>query len=122
MRIRELLAALKRNIKARGLRDVRDPKNWAAYLDGATIEKQGINIPYGEILAYAEQLVYRTRSCADCVDAGVCEHCGCTMPKAAMVASKTCPQQRWGKMLTAEDWEAHKRQNRIRFNVDRNGP
>lgn len=120
MAIKNLLGALSRNLKARGLRDVTDSKNWATYLDGTTIEQQGIHIPYSEIMAYAEQLVYRTTACADCVAAGLCAHCGCTMPKAAMVASKTCPEQRWGAMLTAEDWELRKRQEQIRFSVERN--
>lgn len=118
MAFTEFFTSLKRNIMARGMRDVSDPTKWAAYLDGATIEKEGIHIPYGEIMAYTEQLVYRTTLCRECCDAGVCPHCGCTMPKAAMVTSKTCPKARWGAMMTAAEWQTYKQEKHISFTVN----
>lgn len=117
MAFKEFLSSLKRNIQARGTKDIRDPKKWATYIEGSTIEKQGVHLPYSEIMAYAEQLVYRTRLCQACCDAGVCPHCGCTMPKAAMVASKSCPKERWGKMLDAEDWQVLKEKRDIQFMI-----
>jgi RNA polymerase-binding transcription factor DksA len=77
-----------RSIPARGL-GRSAPENRVAYIDSATLERDGIHLPYTEIMAHAEQLVYRSTACVDSADAGVCEHCGCTIPKAAMVASKT---------------------------------
>ncbi|MEZ5454021.1 MAG: hypothetical protein R3E93_14565 [Thiothrix sp.] len=121
MALTEFFTSLKRNILARGMQDVSDPKKWASYLDGATIEKEGIHIPYSEIMAYTEQLVYRTTLCRECCEAGVCPHCGCTMPKAAMVASKACPRERWGAMLTAAEWQTYKQENNISFTVNQTG-
>ncbi|CAA6809597.1 MAG: Unknown protein [uncultured Thiotrichaceae bacterium] len=118
MAIMEFLTSLKRNMMARGVKDVSDPKKWAAYLEGGTIEKEGIHIPYSEITAYTEQLVYRTTLCQECCEAGVCPHCGCTMPKAAMVASKTCPKERWGAMMVADEWQAYKQEKQISFTVN----
>ena len=121
MAFTEFLTSLKRNIMARGMKDVSDPKTWAAYIDSATVEKEGVQIPYSEIMAYTEQLVYRTTLCQACCEAGVCPHCGCTMPKAAMVASKSCPKERWGAMLLAAEWQAYKKEKNINFMVNQTG-
>ncbi len=97
--------AIVENVRKRGLKDVLDPQVWKTAKQWADIEKQGLLLPPGEIVSFAQQLVYRMVMCQSCVDAGKCPHCTCAMPHKMCCAAGKCPLERWQEMMEAGDWE-----------------
>lgn len=84
------------------LKHVLSPVKWWHFIAGTIIRR----LTGGA--EYYEQVAYRFDQCRDCVDAGHCHHCGCTMPDAALVKSNKCSAGKWDKMLNKEDWNTYK--------------
>ena len=68
----------------------------------------------GRILAWAlpfhrlEQILYRSRMCRPCLEAGKCTECGCTTPDLFFDPSVYCSGGKWGPMMDKENWEEFK--------------
>lgn len=55
-----------------------------------------------------EQAEYRKILCAPCVANGKCLICKCPCPKMMYAPNKTCPDKKWMKMTSPEDWTRFK--------------
>lgn len=89
--------------------DIINPFKWRAVYQSYKKKEQGIT------LAYCEQVVQRSLLCSDCVAAGKCSHCGCTMPDALLAKDNFCSEGKWGPMLDPKGWEKYKQKNDIKF-------
>lgn len=92
------------NIRARGLKDLTDRKTWRAFKQWQEIEENGLVLPPEDIVAFAEQLVFRMIHCQPCVQAGKCIACNCAMPQGMCCAAYKCKQGRWNEMMSPEEW------------------
>ena len=60
-----------------------------------------------------EQAVYRAMLCKECYVNESCLHCGCATPDMFFAPNKEDAKNKWGKMLSKEDWETFKLDNEI---------
>lgn len=60
-------------------------------------------------LAWAEQVVYRSEECSDCLKRGYCEHCGCPTPELFYDRKNSCSGGKWGPMFDAKQWNEYKK-------------
>lgn len=67
--------------------------------------------------SYAEQVLYRSILCRDCLIAGSCTHCGCTVPENMFSAINYCSDEKWGPMKPYGSWEDFKNKNNIKFKL-----
>jgi hypothetical protein len=111
------LLSIFKNIGKRGLKDVTNPEKWSIYMDGGRIKRHGINLEYDEIVSYSEQLVYRMRSCPDCVKKGECIKCSCPIPLSMMTSQNKCSEGNWGQMLSPEQWNDYKQKMGIDLRI-----
>ena len=75
-------------------------------------------IPKEELLSYAEQLVYRSCQCGDCLNLGNCKHCGCVVPDNMFDKENSCSAEKWGPMLSPTEWQDYKLSNKIFLKVE----
>ena len=106
-----------RNVKKRGLKDVTDPKRWAAYFNGQEIKKEGLHLTYEQIVPFTEMLMFRMLTCPECVQRGACTHCECPMPLKAMWPDDFCSAGKWTEFNSVEDWEKYKKSTNLKFNI-----
>lgn len=106
------------NIRARGLRDILNPKKWILYLTSKKQKVTGVTIPQEEVLTYAEQLVFRSLMCKECFKLGACIDCKCPQPDAAIVKTHECSMGRYRQMLGNDEWKKYKESNKIKFAID----
>lgn len=57
----------------------------------------------------AEQVKYRMSLCQDCVKAGKCHSCPCSVPELFYAPNKTDAGGKWGPMLPIDQWEEFKK-------------
>ena len=138
------LRSVLENIRTRGLRDILDPikrkvfiKDWLEdnwgwkILEGSEWEEISKKLEGGtevsgsakviskkELPAYCEQFVYRSLSCGECVLSGKCVHCKCPVPANMISAENKCSSGKWGPMLSTEDWNAKKLEERFYFKLE----
>ncbi len=89
------------------------PKNWMSVVRSLF----NYDVYQGHII---EQMMFRRIECKPCVDAGSCEHCGCSMgDKMAKWADlqAECSAGKWGKIMNKEDWDAYKTKFNVNFSV-----
>ncbi len=58
-----------------------------------------------------EQVIYRSSYCADCLQAGSCKNCSCSVP-GRWYSTPTCGD-RFPDLMNEEDWEKYKEENNI---------
>ena len=107
--------SIAKNIAKRGLKDILNERKREVYEEYKDIKKEGLLLPYDDILAYCEQVVYRTRQCGDCCQAGECKVCSCEMPAMALCPSGYCEANKWGSYMSPEEWEKYKQQMNIQI-------
>lgn len=95
------------NIKKRGLRDIFS-KRVFSYLESVKQKLFGVRIPQKDMVAYAEQIVFKRTMCPECYKAGACLHCGCNFKDLSISTDAVCSQQRWGKILNEKEWAEYK--------------
>lgn len=70
-----------------------------------------------------EQVMFRYLECSDCVAAGACPHCGCSLKgklnKMADLKAE-CSDGRWGAVMPEDAWEAYKEKHNIKFTLTYN--
>ncbi len=93
------------------LKDLVNPLKWRAVYQAYKMRNEGIT------LAYCEQVVDRSIKCSDCVAAGKCSHCGCSMPGAILAKDNFCSQGKWGPMLDQQNWDKYKERNDIKIEI-----
>lgn len=92
---------LKNKLRRIRFKDVINPLKWWSFVVGwlfSLFLKRHI----------IEQYAIRLFECNDCVDAGSCHHCGCSMPQKAWVKNETCSAGNWGPMKSAKEWAEYK--------------
>lgn len=100
------------------LRDFLNPKKWFVVFDayrnkvakGVTLELcQEVDVLYhvdqdkadrlatkhGVSVDYCRLVAYRADQCRECVNAGACQHCGCTAPENMFSIHNWCSAGRW---------------------------
>lgn len=100
--------------------DIISPKKWKLvlifilkkflYILGDTARY----IPQHEI----EQKAYRLAKCYDCFEEGKCHHCGCDTIGLINVASAQCSLEKWGVLLSEEEWKEFKKEYILAFHAD----
>ena len=68
-----------------------------------------------------EQALWRAILCSDCYKAGKCIVCGCQTPDMFYAPKKQCPKDKWGAVLSKEEWIKYKADNdmgEINGNID----
>jgi hypothetical protein len=60
-----------------------------------------------------EQVLYRMNLCRECYVNGSCLECGCKTPEMFYAVAKVDSKERWGKMLSAKEWEEFKINNEL---------
>ena len=110
-----MITAILKNIKARGLKDVLNPRKWKVYFQKPPKVEEGED---EASLSYCEQVVYRSILCSSCVKAGECEHCHCEMPSAILSKDNWCSQYKWDVMMSDEQWEDYKKVAKLKFKLD----
>jgi hypothetical protein len=113
MRLRDIY----NNVRARGLRDVFNPKKWLVAYQDLVIKGGGKLLHKDEIQSYCEQVVFRAYLCAPCMEAGACVDCKCPMPDAIHTPDNFCSQGNWNEMLAPEQWEAYKKANNLKIKI-----
>jgi hypothetical protein len=108
MKLLETLKGLVGNVKKRGLQDVINPDKWKVFYEGHEIEKNGLTIPYEDIIPFSEQIVYRMRQCPGCIKNGACLDCNCPMPLAMVTPNNWCSEGNWSEYMKGPEWEQHK--------------
>ena len=106
-----------RNIQSRGLKDVTNLATVKSYLDWKTIQAQGLTLEADEIISFSEQIAVRAALCADCVEAGECTHCKCSITGKISTPTASCSAGKWGPIVPAEDWKADKSRNNTKILV-----
>lgn len=74
-------------------------------------------IPKEFLLSFAEQLVYRSAKCGECVQKGNCTHCGCVVPANMFDADNFCSAEKWGPMLPNGEWQQFKIDSKIYLKI-----
>lgn len=92
------------------LQDV-TPSNIRNYVEGhahALLDKRP---------SFLEQVEFRAHLCRPCVNRGSCIKCGCKTPKLFYAPNKVDSLNRWGRILSEEEWEKFKKndQNFINY-------
>lgn len=60
-----------------------------------------------------EQVIYRSQICSDCVSAGACKYCGCSVP-GKLYNDESCNNgERFPSMMNATEWENFKASKNI---------
>lgn len=88
------------------LKDIINPLKWWSFLIGWLRD-----LFFGRFFRVhlLEQYTMRITECRDCVEAGSCPHCGCSMPQKAWDKNASCSQGKWGPIKSAKDWEYYKK-------------
>lgn len=82
------------------------------------VQKQtGVTIPQQDLMAYAEQIVYRSVKCRPCYLNGNCFECGCQTPASFFDKDNWCEIDNWNEMLSTEDWELYKKDTGFNFKI-----
>jgi len=80
-------------------------KNVSAFLEGNTKQiLAGVGLQPKHI---EEQIMYRASICSDCMSAGKCKMCGCSLPGKLHVA-KSCNPERFPDLMSSQEWEKFK--------------
>lgn len=108
----KVIKSLITNLRLRGLKDILNPRKWKVFL---LSKLRGLDLPAEEAFARAEQVVYRSRVCSECV--GECVHCGCPVPAAFLEPDNICSALQWEEMLSAEDWAKFKKDGGIDLTI-----
>ena len=99
------------NLKARGLRDILNPRKWRAFLQKPPSDEE-------VTFEYCEQVVYRSILCRPCINAGECHHCHCEMPGAVLAKDNFCSMDKWQEMMSDEQWREYKKVSNLKFKLD----
>lgn len=106
------------NIKARGLKDILNPKKWFVYLKSKYWKtKKYVKLEESEIFSYCEQVVYRSILCKPCVKDGKCKDCKCPVPENMIIPENTCSEKNWVEMKNSDEWNKYKKSLGIEFNI-----
>ena len=62
---------------------------------------------------YQEQIAYRMLKCSDCLEAGKCNVCGCSVPGKLYVAASCNNGKRFPDLMSESDWLIYKKENEI---------
>lgn len=87
------------------------PKNIYNYFEGNArllLDNLGVSMKHIE-----QQVAYRLLTCKDdCVIAGKCKQCGCSLPGRAF-STPSCNEERFPDMMNEEDWNKYKKEKNI---------
>lgn len=107
------------NIKKRGFKDILNPKRVLLYLRSKSHKKRKyIKIPYEDVHAYCEQVIWRRYLCERCYAANECVHCGCKAREVMIEPSGTCSAGEFFEMKNSEDWEQEKKEQGINITAE----
>ena len=100
------------NIKKRGFKDILSPNRWKAFI--VWILRRMLTALGGEakqILSVheIENIVYRMRTCSECVEQGTCVHCGCNTMGRMQEPTESCSAGKWGPFYEPERWRRVKK-------------
>ena len=76
------------------------PKNAYSFVEGNIRNLSPIE---SEPPHVQEQILNRMNKCAPCVLNGKCVSCGCNTQKMMRSYTKTCPQNKWGVIITNKE-------------------
>lgn len=93
------------------LKDIVNPVKWWSYIKGTV---------YGIFLKphILEQVLIRQLNCEECVLAGKCVDCGCSMPAKTYDMDARCSLDKWGPVdKKAKEWNQRKKDYKIKLSV-----
>lgn len=64
-----------------------------------------------------EQFMFRYIKCSECLNDGSCTHCGCAIPSRMHIEGDYCSNNRWGMMLTNQEWIDYKKNFNVEFKL-----
>lgn len=103
-----------KQLKKIKFKDVVNPYKWLSFIRG---NSNVGTLPLHEL----EQIIYRVNKCAECLERGYCDHCGCSMPAKAYDPNSVCDNEetgeRWGPMFGKEAWEQYKKDFKIDIGI-----
>lgn len=113
------------HFKKRGLKDVFNFKKLKVFLEAKSDNVVGITIAAADAVSYAEQVVYRTLKCPECVIRGSCIGCGCPTAELMRTPKGHCGLKdkdgndtpKWENMMTTEEWEQLKTDLNFEFSI-----
>jgi hypothetical protein len=82
--------------------DLVNPKRWFAFVQAYLLKWL---VPYH----IAEQIIYRSLICNDCMRDGKCKHCGCHTPVLFYSYFLSCEEGKWGPFFNRKNWKEYKR-------------
>ncbi len=65
--------------------------------------------------SFMEQVRYRKSICTDCMEAGVCNYCGCSVPGRLYTTSTCNKGERFPDIMGDEEWAQFKKDNYEKF-------
>ena len=80
--------------------------NVKAFVEGYT--KMGYDKIIGLPIHIQEQIQYRESKCPDCLEAGECKVCGCSVPGKWFVTKSCNNGERFPDLMNKEEWEEFK--------------
>lgn len=95
------------NLKKRGLKDIFS-KRVFAYIESIKQKVFGVKTPQKDMIAYAEQIIFKRTMCPGCYEAGHCLHCGCDFKDLSVSKEATCSEGKWGKVMNDKEWAEYK--------------
>jgi hypothetical protein len=95
------------NLKKRGLKDIFS-KRVFAYIESIKQKIFGVKTPQKDMIAYAEQIIFKRAMCPACHEAGHCLHCGCDFKDLSVSKEATCSEGKWGKVMNDKEWAEYK--------------
>lgn len=95
------------NIKKRGLKDIFS-KRVISYLESIKQKLVGERTAQKDMVAYAEQIIFKRTMCQECFEKGECIHCGCNFKDLSVSKEATCSEGKWGKILNEKEWNEYK--------------
>lgn len=113
------------HFKKRGLKDLFNSKKVEVFVEAKKEDITGINIPSEDAIAYAEQVVYRTLKCKECVRRGSCIGCGCPTEDLMRTRIAQCGMKDeegedaplWQSMMPTEKWNQLKKDLNFEFEI-----
>lgn len=82
------------------------PSNVKAFIEGNS--KMAYDALVGLPTYLKEQIEYRKSKCPDCLEAGVCKHCGCSVPGKMYVTTSCNDSERFPDLMDEKKWQEFK--------------
>lgn len=95
------------NIKKRGLKDIFS-KRIFSYFESIKQKLFGQRTSHKDMIAYAEQIIFKRSMCPECYQKGECIHCGCNFKDISISKEASCSEGKWGKILEDKEWGEYK--------------